>query len=269
MNAIANCFDQLRKENKKALITYLTAGDPDLDFTYAAALSCLQSGADILELGVPFSDPLADGPTIRASAKRALASGTTFNGVIELVKRLRSVTQAPIVLLCYYNTICSRGESSFATTCARAGVSGVIVADLPVSEASNMANLAANAGLDLIPLIAPNSTPTQIANAARLATGFIYCVSVKGVTGVRETLPETLGKFLASIRRQTDKPLAVGFGIAHPQQALQIAHAADGIIIGSVLVDLLATKRNFQAIQPLLTDFRLALDKTEHDPVKS
>jgi len=266
MSRLADKFALIRQQGRKALMPYLTAGDPDLDFTYAAALTCVAAGADMLELGIPFSDPLADGPVIQAAAKRALDNGVTFPGVMSLIARLRETTDVPIVLLVYYNTVYNQGEQQFMQACHQAGVGGVVVADLPADENATLAAAARAVDLDLIHLVAPTSTSAHISQVGRVATGFIYCVSVAGVTGARTSLPATLSSFLQRVRSVADAPLMVGFGVSQPEQAVQAAQLADGIIVGSALVDLLARKvvlSQSQAIQSAamyISSIRRALD---------
>lgn len=266
MSRLADCFIQLRQQGRKALMPYITAGDPDLDFTYAAASACVRAGADILELGIPFSDPLADGPTIQAAGKRALDNGVTFTGVLDLVRRLRQAVDVPIVLLVYYNTVNFWGEEAFVNACSAAGADALVVADLPAEESASLSALAAAAGLDLIRMVAPTSTSQRLAQATELATGFIYCVSVTGVTGARANLPASLQAFLEQVRARTDKPLVVGFGVSLPEHAVEATKIADGVIVGSALVGLLAEEAPksrsgaLAVASEFMAGFRRALD---------
>ncbi len=270
MSRLASCFDKLRSEGRKALVPYLTAGDPDLNFTYAAALACVRGGADILEIGIPFSDPLADGPVIQAAVQRALGGGVSFAGVLELIRKLRAATDAPLVALAYYNSIYHRGEQEFVERCAAAGLDGLVVADLPVDESATLAAATRAAGIDLIRMVTPTSTPERLVQAAALASGFIYCVSLTGVTGAREQLPAELQSFLHGMRRRTETPLIVGFGIARPEQAVAVAAAADGVIVGSALVSHLAAEFAKSrhgagaAAEKFMAAFRSALDAAHH-----
>lgn len=240
MSRLAAKFTQLHQEGRKALMPYITAGDPDLQTTYEVALALEQSGADILELGIPFSDPMADGPTIQAAAQRALAGGTTFAGVLDTVRQLRRRSDLPIVFLVYYNAICRRGEEAFVAACAQSGVDGLVVPDLPLEQGASLRAIAKCHGIDVIQMLAPTSTATRIAQVAQVASGFIYCVSLMGVTGARQSLPPELAHFLQGVQAVTSIPLVVGFGISRPELAQQAAAYSDGVIVGSALIDVVA-----------------------------
>ena len=219
---------------------YVTAGDPNLKTTAALLPALAAAGADIVELGVPYSDPLADGPTNQRAAQRALAAGTTIRGVLDTVAAARRDGLAiPIVLLVYYNCIYRHGETAFVQAAAAAGVDGLIVPDLPPEEAAGLRAATEAAGLALVPLAAPTSTDQRLALIARVATGFIYCVSVTGVTGARATLPAELADLLRRVRQATAGrvPVAVGFGISTPEQVREVGRLADGVIVGSALVE--------------------------------
>ena len=233
---IAETFARLRRENRAALIPYLMAGDPDLETTRRLVLSMARHGGDIIELGVPFSDPLADGPTIQAASQRALARGTTLTRVFALVRRLRRETQVPLVLMTYYNLIFRMGEEGFVRRAVAAGVDGVIVPDLPPEEAQGLLAPARRHGLDTVFLAAPTSTPQRLQKVAEASTGFVYYVSLTGVTGSRLTVDEALRRGVQRLRAMTDKPVAVGFGVSTPEQAARIARWADGVIVGSAIV---------------------------------
>lgn len=241
MNRLDQCFDRLQEQGRKALIPYLTAGDPHIDDTYHLAQVLEQAGADILELGVPFSDPLADGPTIQSAAERALQAGTTPNAVLEVVSRIRQVSQIPIVLLVYYNTVLRLGEGTFMKACANTGVDGLVIPDLPTGVSESLSHYSLSTGVKVIHMLAPTSTLRRIREVCQTASGFIYCVSTTGVTGMRSNVSESLASFLETIRACTSCPLAVGFGISNPEQAVQVASVADGIIVGSALVELVHT----------------------------
>lgn len=239
MSRIANSFAAAAREKRPAVIPFVTAGDPDLSFTARLIPQLAAAGADILELGVPYSDPLADGPTIQRASQRALQSGTTVSGVLEAVSGARQEgLKVPIVLLVYYNCIYRRGEERFAQEAAAAGVDGLVVPDLPLEEAGSLRQHARGAGLDLIPLVAPTSTPERLALVGQVASGFIYCVSLTGVTGARATLPPDLPEFLSRVRDASGGrvPLAVGFGVSTPDHAREVGRWADGVIVGSALV---------------------------------
>lgn len=234
---IGRRFAQLRAAGRKALMPYVTAGDPDPETSYAIVRAVCAAGADLLELGVPFSDPMADGPQIQAGTQRALAAGMTPAGALEMVRRLRADgVETPIALMTYYNLIYRPGPGDFCSRAAAAGADGLIVPDLPLEEADELRAACAATGLDLIPLLAPTAPPERVAAICRQATGFVYCVSLTGVTGVRNVLSDRFVPLVARARELTRLPLAVGFGISTPEQAARVAAVADGAIVGSALV---------------------------------
>ena len=242
MSRIAGRFAELKKGGEKALVTFITAGDPDLAVTEELIPLLAESGADVIELGVPFSDPMADGPTIQLSSERALAAGTTLPKILAMVKAVRSRTQVPIVLMGYYNPILSHGLERFAAEAAGAGVDGVLLVDLPPEEAGEFKSCADRHGLDVIFLLTPTSDGARIGTVARRARGFVYYVSVTGVTGVRSGVEESVFDKVAEIRSKVSVPVAVGFGISTPDQAARVAAAADGVVVGSALVKLFETR---------------------------
>ncbi len=229
-------FDELRAKGEKALITFITAGDPDLETTEKLVLEMERRGADIIELGLPFSDPLADGPVIQKASQRALEGGTRTPQVIELISRLRKRTEIPLVILTYYNLVFSCGQETFVKGSALAGVDGLIVPDLPLEESHELRKTAQSEGIDLIYLLAPTSTDERIIKTADMAAGFIYCVSLTGVTGIRKEFSYSVQNLINRIRNYTSLPLAIGFGISNPEQAAAAASYADGVIVGSALV---------------------------------
>lgn len=235
-NRLDATFDRLRAKGEKALIAYIMAGDPSLQETEALVLNLEQSGADIIELGVPFSDPIADGPVIQKAAERALRSGTSLRNILQTVASLRSKTQIPLVLMAYYNTIYALGEAAFCKRAVEAGVDGVIVPDMPPEEAGPLEVAAVQTGLRTIFLLAPTSTPARRTVVARRSRGFLYYVSLTGITGAKLTNLAEVRRNVAKIRQATDVPVAVGFGIATPQDAAQVAGIADGVIVGSAIV---------------------------------
>jgi tryptophan synthase alpha chain len=229
-------FRDLRKKNGKAFIPYIMAGDPNIKRTRELIGLLEGCGADIIELGVPFSDPLADGPTIQQAAQRALDEGVTLKKVIDLVAELRAGTQIPIILMTYYNPIFKYGDERFVLDAAAAGVDGVIVPDLPPDEAGNLIKQARESGLDTIFLLAPTSTDDRISKVVRTSTGFIYYVPITGITGSKLALDASLGQHIARIKSFSGKPVAVGFGVSTPEQAAGISEFADGVIVGSAIV---------------------------------
>ncbi|MDH4101136.1 MAG: tryptophan synthase subunit alpha [Nitrospirota bacterium] len=240
MSNIAKTFEKLKKQKNKALVPYIMAGDPELAITEALVPELAKAGADIIELGVPFSDPLADGPTIQRAAERALRHRVSLANVIAMVKRLRSGgCTVPIVLMTYYNPVLKYGEKRFVKDAVSAGVDGVIVPDLPPEEAGVLKQAAEKAGLDTIFLLAPTSTAERIALVGGVTSGFIYYVSLTGVTGARKALAEGLATSVKKIKKTTDKPVCVGFGVSTPEQAAEVAGFADGVIVGSALVNVI------------------------------
>lgn len=229
-------FAELRARDKAALITYFTAGDPTLELTAEIALALEGAGADIIELGVPFSDPMADGPAIQLASERALAGGATLHNIIEAVAEIRKSSEVPIVLFGYYNPFFAYGLEDFSRDAAEAGVDGVLVVDLPPEEAGELKAEATKHGLDTIFLLAPTSTEDRIALVAEKASGFVYLVAVTGVTGERPELDYSLESLVGSIKAHTSLPVGVGFGVSKPSQARKISGFADAVIIGSALV---------------------------------
>jgi tryptophan synthase alpha chain len=219
-----------------ALVPYLTAGYPTLEGAREVGEAYVAAGADVVEIGVPFSDPLADGPTIQNTTTRALENGANLEYCLELASGLSG--RVPIVLLVYYNNVFARGAGEFLREAAGAGVSGLVIPDLPVDEAEEFSGLAAGAGVALCPFAAPTTTGARLERIGKAASGFVYCVSVAGVTGAREELPPGAVELLRRVRGKTDAPVALGFGIASVEAAAQAAGEADGVIIGSKLMQL-------------------------------
>jgi len=252
MASISDCFKSLRESGNCALIPFITAGDPDLETT-AKALRVLDAvGADIIELGVPYSDPLADGPVIQAAATRALQRGTRLEQVLEIVERVSPTLRSPIILFTYYNPILNRGIQTFLQQLARAGVAGLVVPDLPLEEAEGLLKPAAEYGIELTLLVAPTSSTERIEAIARQSQGFIYLVSVTGVTGMRSGLEMRVKDLLQQMRQVTDKPIGVGFGISQPEQAHQVRDwGADAVIVGSAVVKRLAEGNPEQGLQAI------------------
>lgn len=240
MNRITARFEALRQRHQKGLIIYIGAGDPHLEATRQLALAFDRAGVDILELGVPFSDPLADGLVNQLAAQRGLDSGTTPPKVLETVAALRRESQLPVVLYIYFNLLHRRGVKAFITAAAQAGVDGLLVLDLPPEEADNYEALMREAGLCPIWLIAPTTPEERIAQIARRASGFIYYVSREGVTGMQTTVSDTIAAMTARIRAHTAVPIAIGFGISNPEQARAVAQHAEAIVVGSAVVNQIA-----------------------------
>ncbi len=221
-----------------AMIGFLTGGDPSLEKSAEFALALAEGGCDLIEIGVPFSDPIAEGPVIQAANLRALAAGATVDGVFELVRRIREKTDVPLALLTYLNPVFVRGYGRFCADCARAGADAFIIPDLPMEERGELMDVARNHGVHLIPLVAPTSGG-RIPAIVRDAGGFVYLVSSMGVTGVRDQITTDLEPLVAAVRGATNAPVAVGFGVATPEQAKAIAGLADGVIVGSAIVRLI------------------------------
>jgi tryptophan synthase alpha chain len=239
VSRIASTFAALRVRGAAALVPYFTAGDPDLRTTRDLVRAAVAEGADAIELGVPFSDPMADGPVLQRSAARALATGTTLPRILELVAKLRAELPQPIVLFGYYNPFFRYGVERIATDAAAAGADGFLCVDLPPEEAADLRTAANGAGLDLIALLAPTTPPARIRTVARAASGFLYFVSVLGTTGARSDLPAELPALVERVRGVTTLPVGVGFGVSRAEQAGWIAGFADAVIVGSALARLI------------------------------
>ncbi len=234
---IAKAFARAKAERRRALIAYLCAGNPSLEATERLVPAIEKAGADVIELGIPFSDPIADGPVIQAASQRALASGTSLSKVLDSVARLRQAgVAAPLVLMGYANPIVAIGWEQFAERASRAGVDGAIVPDLPLEEAEPISAMFEKAGMDLVLLAAPTTPPERLARIAERTRGFLYFVSVTGVTGARAELPAELPSMLARAREVSRAPVAVGFGVSTPEQARLLAPHADGVVVGSAIV---------------------------------
>jgi len=233
---IAGRFRELREAGELGLVAYITAGDPSLEASEKIVLAAAQAGADAIELGVPFSDPVADGPTIQRASERALRGGTTLAGVLELVRRLRARTAVPLVLFGYFNPILQMGLDRFAEAAAVAGADGVLVTDMTPEESDDYRAAMRARGLDTIFLAAPTSTDARLERIAECSSGFLYLVSRMGVTGAREALPEELPALARRARRFTKLPIAVGFGISLPEHVTVLGGIADAAVVGSALV---------------------------------
>ena len=233
MSNIAEAF-----KNGKAFIAFITCGDPDVDTTYEAVLEAARNGADLIELGIPFSDPTAEGPVIQGANIRALKGGITTDKVFELVKKIRKEVKIPLVFMTYANVVFSYGADRFISTCSQIGIDGLIIPDIPYEEKAEFEPFCDKYGVDLISMIAPTSED-RISMIASEAKGFIYVVSSMGVTGMRSSIATDLTAVVKRIRENTSVPCAIGFGISNPEQAAEMAKAADGVIVGSAVVKLL------------------------------
>ncbi len=267
---IDRTFARLRQAGEKALIAYVMAGDPSLKETEELVVELEWAGADIIELGVPFSDPIADGPVIQEAAGRALRNGTSLRTIIPMVTRLRATTQIPLVLMAYYNNVYAFGPERFCHEAVQAGIDGLIVPDMPLDEAGLFKGPAAAAGLQLIFLLTPTSTPERRTFVARQSQGFVYYVSLTGITGAKLRNVADVGKNVEKIRKVTHVPVAVGFGVATPEDAASVAAIADGVIVGSAIVKQIAVhqqkpdmvKKVGEFVRSLKTAMRAAQPKT-------
>jgi tryptophan synthase alpha chain len=238
-NRLVRVFAAHRAERRCALIPYIMAGDPDVPATERLVDALVAGGASAVELGVPFSDPIADGPVNQRAGLRAMAQGIAIRPALDLVARLRTRTQVPLLIMTYYNLVLRYGPGRFARDAASAGLDGLIAADLPPDAAEEFRVEARRTGLATVFMAAPTSTPERIRAVAAASTGFVYCVSRTGVTGVRDALPEGLPDLVRRIRAETSTPVCVGFGISRPAQAREVARVADGVIVGSALVQMI------------------------------
>lgn len=243
MNRIDKKFNELRKHRKKAFIAFVTAGDPSLRITEELVYSFERNGVDIVELGVPFSDPLADGPTIQASSQRSLKKGTNLSKIMNTVKRIRRRSEIPIALMTYYNPIFHYGESKFLKDAQKCGVDGVIVPDLPPEEATSFIKLAKINRITVSFFLAPTTTRQRMKKVVKASTGFTYYVSLTGVTGVNKAFSAKNTANIRSAKRMTKKPICVGFGISTPSQVRSVAKIADGVIVGSAIVNQIEKNR--------------------------
>jgi len=252
MSRIAQTFARARAEQRAAFVAYLCAGDPDFETSVAACRALLASGVDLLELGVPFSDPLADGPTNQLAAQRALAGGMTAARVFELVRRVREFSDAPIVFYTYYNLVFANGVDDYFRAAKSAGVDGILTLDLPPEEAQEVLAAGRTHGIETVFIIAPTTPDERIAKIAAVTTGFLYYVSREGVTGVRDAVAGNIPEAVARIRARSALPLVVGFGIGTRAQVAQVAAVADGVVVGSALVNVIRDHLDERARIPSL-----------------
>jgi tryptophan synthase alpha chain len=256
---ISQRFAELRSRGEMGIVAYITAGDPSLDATLRFVLALAEAGADVIELGVPFSDPLADGPTIQRASERALQSGTTLAGVLSLVRRIRQKSQVPLVLFSYFNPILQMGLEKFAAAASDAGADGVLVTDLTPEESVAYRGILSARGLDMIFLAAPTSTDERLKKIAACSSGFLYLISRTGVTGASDTLAEDLPALVRRVRAVTQLPLAVGFGISLPGHVSVLGGLADAAVVGSALVSEIEKAASPEAAALALADRMRAL----------
>ncbi|CAG1017346.1 tryptophan synthase alpha chain [Burkholderiaceae bacterium] len=250
-NRITGLFERLKGQKKKGFIAFVTAGDPDIGTSKKIIKELERSGADMIELGIPFSDPMADGPTIQASYERAVKGGVHLTDVLKLVSEVRKESQVPLVLFGYYNPIFNYGLKKFAKDAATAGADGVLIVDLPPEESDELKSELDKNGVDLIFLLTPTSDEKRMRLVASKASGFIYFVSVTGVTGARASVSADVHKYVKRVRKYTDLPLGVGFGISTPQQAKEVCKSADAAVVGSAIVNVIARNKGPRLIKEL------------------
>lgn len=262
MSRIATCLSALKAQQKKALVPYIVAGDPDYETTLETLHAMVRAGADILEIGVPFSDPMAEGPVIQKGHERALASGMSLKKVLAMVSEFRKLDNStPIVLMGYANPVEHMGYAAFADAAVAAGVDGLLTVDIPPEEANDLNRELKRVGIDNIFLLAPTTTDDRAKQICELATGYLYYVSLKGVTGAGNLDADEVSSKLAHFRGYTDLPLCVGFGIKDAESARAISETADGVVVGSVLVNLMAAegKKSTAAVAGVIADIRNAI----------
>jgi tryptophan synthase alpha chain len=256
LNRIASVFT---RPNHTALIPYITVGYPSVETTLKTVPRFANIGCDIIELGIPFSDPLADGATIQRASYEALKQGVTTKVCFEVAQELRRQVEIPLVFMTYYNPVLRFGLDKFCSMCAKVGIDGLIIPDLPPEEGKQLEKSAQKRGLDLIYLLSPTSTTERIKLVTNRTSGFIYLVSLTGVTGARDKLPEELETFVARVKERTNKPLCVGFGVSTPEQARRVAKVADGVIVGSRIVQLLNEDKSLKTAYSFVKSLREAL----------
>jgi tryptophan synthase alpha chain len=255
MSRLSERLAAVRAKGEKALVCYVVAGDPSLDATADFVVALAEAGVDAVELGIPFSDPLADGPTIQSAAFRSLQRGTTVPKALGALEAIRGRTQVPVVLMTYFNPVLRYGVERFARDAASAGADGAILTDLTPEESGEWVPAARSAGVDTVFLLAPTSTPDRVRVVADLSRGFVYCVSRTGVTGARDDVPADVSGLVAAVRAATDTPALIGFGISRPDQVRRVGAMADGVVVGSALVSLIAAGRDVAETAVAVRDF--------------
>lgn len=260
MTRIEKKFRYLRENNQKALITYITAGDPDLGVTKQLVLEMEKQGADIVEIGIPYSDPVADGPVIQRAAQRALSKKMKIKDIMNVVRELREQTQVPLLYLVYFNCIFQYGVEKFISDCAKVGIDGLIIPDLPYEESMDVREIGMQYDVNIIPLIAPTSSG-RIKKIVQNAKGFIYCISSTGVTGVRNNFRTDLLAFMNEIDKYTDIPKAIGFGISSPEHIRELKHFCDGLIVGSAIVKIVEKYKDSDELTGRIGNFVKELKK--------
>lgn len=255
MTRIEKVFSDLRQQNQAGLIPFLTAGDPDLATTAELIRTLADAGADLIELGFPFSDPMADGPTIQASSERALAAGTTLEKVLRMVGDIRRDCQVPLVLMGYYNPVFRYGIDKFAADAAAAGVDGLLLVDLPPEEAGEITACLKKSGIAMITLLAPTTPPERMKSLGAAAEGYLYYVSMTGVTGTQKVKPDDIRAAVEALKGMTDVPVGVGFGITTPEDARAVGRFADGVVVGSALVRIIEQYGRSSELLPQVRQF--------------
>lgn len=262
MNKIDNKFKELKKKHKKALIPFITVGDPDINTTEKIVINMVKHGSDIIELGIPYSDPLADGPIIQKSSQRSLKNGIKVKDIMKISLKIRKKVQVPLIYLVYYNSVFVYGVENFIIDSHKAGIDGIIIPDLPIEERTDIINIANKYDMYLIPLVAPTSNE-RIKNIVKGGGGFVYCVSKNGVTGIGGKMID-MDSYISTINKYTNLPKAVGFGISGPEMANKLKQYYDGVIIGSAIINVISkSKDNCEAIEntgKFIDDIRKALD---------
>ena len=255
MTRIAQLFDRLKQQNRKGLVAYITAGDPSPDLTPALVAALERGGADLIELGVPFSDPIADGPVIQRAGYRALQAGTTVRKVLEIAKEIRARSEIPLLLFTYLNPVMRYGLEKLAADAKSAGIDGCLLTDASVEEAGSYIPVMRSAGLDTVFLAAPTSTPRRLELVARYSTGFVYLVSRTGVTGERDSVSSSVAPLIRSMRAVTGLPLAVGFGVSTPEHVAAIGRQAEAVVVGSAIMRLIEQNAGNASLEIQLESF--------------